>query len=75
MQVKTVIEALQQLDPQEEIMIQWFEKSHVEANNETEYTEEHWNMAVYLFDKWDTGEDDFGIDNLLVEAAARLEDD
>jgi hypothetical protein len=74
MQVKTVIEALQQLDPQEEIMIQWFEKNHVEANNETEYTEEHWNMAVYLFDKWDTGEDDFGIKECLDEAAARLED-
>lgn len=73
MRVQTVIEALQQEDPNSEIMVQWFTKEDVESNNETKYTDEHWNLAVALFDKWETGQDDLGIADCLDEAAARME--
>jgi hypothetical protein len=75
MQVQTVIKALQELDPKQQIMIQWFEKEHVELNTNTTYTDEHWDMAVSLFDKWDTADmEELGIQSCIDEAANRLED-
>jgi len=76
MQVQTVIQALQELQPDSEIMIQWFEKEHVEENLSLKLTDDVWNMAVSLFDKWDSpGTDDFGIRDCVDEAAARIEED
>jgi hypothetical protein len=76
MEVKKVIEALSALDPNQEVMIQWFEKEHVEQNHDVKLTDEHWNMAVALFDKWDApGSDDFGIQECIDEAAERLEEE
>ena len=73
MQVQKVIEALQALDPKQEIMIQWFEKEHAEQDHDVELPDEQWNLAVALFDKWDApGSDDFGIKECINEAAARL---
>jgi hypothetical protein len=76
MEVKKVIEALSALDPNQEVMIQWFEKEHVEQNHDVKLTDEHWNMAVALFDKWDQpSSDDFGIQECIDEAAERLEEE
>ena len=72
MQIKTVIAALQQEDPNAEIMIQWFTKEDVESNTNAQYTEDHWNLAVRLFEKWDVGMDDFNVLPCLAEARERL---
>ena len=74
MQAKTIIAALQELDPETEVMAQWFTKEDVESNTKKTYTDEHWDLAVRLFDKWETGMDDFGIPSCLDEAAARIEE-
>lgn len=72
MKVSTVIAALQQEDPDSEIMIQWFTKDHVEFNTNEQYTNEHWEMAVALFDKWDIGMDEFDVRGCLSDAQERL---
>jgi len=72
MKVSTVLAALQQEDPNSEIMIQWFTKEDVESNTRAEYTEAHWNLSVALFDKWDTGMDDFNVSQCVAEARERL---
>lgn len=72
MKVSTVIAALQQEDPNAEIMIQWFTKEDVESNTGNAYTEEHWDLAVALFDKWDTGMDVLEVLTSLNEAGERL---
>jgi len=73
MKVSTVLAALQQEDPNSEIMIQWFTKEDVESNTGEEYTEEHWDLAVNLFEKWDVNMDVFDIMTSLNEAQERLE--
>jgi hypothetical protein len=72
MRVQTVIDALKDEDPNSEIMIQWFTKEDVESNTRAEYTEEQWNLAVRLFEKWDVSMDDFGVPTALAEAHERL---
>ena len=72
MKIQTVIEALQQEDPNAEIMVQWFTKEDVESNTNAVYTEDHWNLAVRLFEKWDVGMDDFNVLPCLAEARERL---
>lgn len=73
MQAKTIIAALQELDPETEVMAQWFTKEDVEADHEKTYTQEQWELAVRLFDKWPApGSDDFGARVCLEEAAERL---
>jgi hypothetical protein len=72
MRVADIIQALQDEDPNSEVMIQWFTKEHVEGNTSTSYTDEHWNLAVRLFDKWDIGMDDFQVLPCLAEARERL---
>ena len=73
MKVSTVIKALQDEHPDSEIMIQWFTKDHVEFNTNEEYTPEHWEMAVALFDKWEFGMDEFDVLGCLSEAKERLD--
>lgn len=75
MQAKTIIAALQELDPEAEVMAQWFTKEDVEGNNKKTYSDEHWDLAVRLFDKWETGQDDLGVNSCIDEAEARLGDD
>jgi hypothetical protein len=72
MRVSDVIKALQDEDPNSEVMIQWFTKEHVESNTSATYADEHWNLAVRLFDKWDVGMDDFSVPTCLSEARERL---
>lgn len=72
MKVSTVLEALQQEDPNSEIIIQWFTKEDVQSSTGNEYTNEHWDLAVSLFDKWDTGLDVWEIVTSLNEAQERL---
>lgn len=73
MRVQDAIKALQDYNPEEEIMIQWFAKEHIDGNHNTTYDETHWNLAVRLFEKYDVGEDDFGVRTALTEAKERLQ--
>ena len=62
-----------ELDPNEEIMIQWFTKEHAEyMDEENPIPLEQWEMAVRLFDKNAPGAEEFGLQYLLDEAGARL---
>lgn len=73
MKVQLVLDALKDEDPNSEVMIQWFTKEYVEASTNEQYTTEHWEMAVRLFDKWDMGMDEFEVLPCLQEAKDRLE--
>lgn len=73
MKVQSVLDALKDEDPNSEVMIQWFTKAHVEANTNEQYTTEHWEMAVRLFDKWGMGMDEFEVLPCLRDAKERLE--
>ena len=46
MQTKTVINHLSELPILSEVVIQWFEKSHVEANANVKLTDEQWSEIV-----------------------------
>lgn len=72
MKVQSVLDALKDEDPDSEIMIQWFTKEDVEENTGEEYTPEHWDLAVALFDKWDVSMDIFEVLSNLEEADERL---
>lgn len=72
MRVQTIIDTLLQEDPNSEVMIQWYTKDDVESNTNATYTDEHWNLAVRLFDKWEVGMDDLNVPNCLAEARERL---
>lgn len=72
MKVSTVLAALQEEDPNSEIMIQWFTKEDVELNTGNEYSNEHWDLAVALFEKWDINMGVLDIMTSLDEAQERL---
>jgi len=52
MKIKHIIEALQTEDPESHIMIQWYTREHTEQNMGDPISEEVWNEAVHLTDKW-----------------------
>ena len=71
--VADVIKSLMELDPNEEIMIQWFTKEHAEYMDEDNpYSKEVWEEAVRLFDKDAPGAEEFGLQHCLDEAERRL---
>lgn len=72
MKVSSVLAALQEEDPNSEIMIQWFTKEHVESNTGQEYTNEHWDLAVSFFDNWDVDMDVFDVITSLKQAEEAL---
>ena len=72
MKVSSILEVLKNEDPNSEIMIQLYTKQDVESLTGTQYAEVHWNLAVRLFDKWDTGIDELGVTDCLIEAKERL---
>ena len=72
MKVSSILEVLKNEDPNSEIMIQLYTKQDVESLTNTQYAEVHWNLAVRLFDKWDTGIDELGVTDCLIEAKERL---
>ena len=56
MKVSDVIKSLQRLDPEDEIMIGWWERAFVSEwfYDQGELIEkDKWNDAVDLFDSWD----------------------
>jgi len=69
--VADTIKSLMELDPNEEIMIQWFTKEHAEYMDE-EIPKEQWEMAVRLFDKNPPGAEEFGLQYCIDEAGERL---
>ena len=71
--VADAIKNLMELDPNEEIMIQWFSKEHAEYMDEDNpYSKEVWEEAVRLFDKDAPGAEEFGLQQCLDEAERRL---
>ena len=74
MQVSYLIKHLQEeYQPDQEIMIQWFTKEDVEANNGKTIDEDLWNLAVRLFEKYEITQDEFGVDTCLLEAKERMD--
>ena len=74
MKVSRAIALLSEVNPDLEVMIQWFTKEHVEANMQIEITDSHWEAAVSSFDEGDVSMDDFQVEWCLNDAAERLEE-
>lgn len=73
MRVADVIKSLSELNPDEEIMIQWYTKEHAEYMEEDNpIPQEQWDMAVRLFDKNSPDANDFSIEYFIDEAGERL---
>ena len=71
--VADAIKNLMELDPNEEIMIQWFTKEAAEYMEEDNpLPQEQWDMAVRLFDKNSPGAEEFGLQYCSDEAGERL---
>jgi hypothetical protein len=71
--VADAIKNLMELDPNEEIMIQWFTKEHAEyMDEENPIPQEQWEMAVRLFDKDAPDAEAFGLQYCIDEAGERL---
>lgn len=74
MLVSYLIKHLQdEYKPDQEIMVQWFAKEHVEANNGETIDEDLWDLAVRMFEKYEITQDDFGVDTCLLEAKERMD--
>ena len=74
MKVSYLIKHLQdEYKPDQEIMVQWYAKEHVEANNGEEINEELWNLAVRLWEKYEITQDEFGVDTSLADAKERMD--
>jgi len=74
MLVSYLIKHLQEeYKPDQEIMVQWFAKDHVEENNGETIDEDLWSLAVRMFEKYEITQDDFGVDTCLLEAKERMD--
>lgn len=74
MLVSYLIKHLQdEYKPDQEIMVQWFAKEHVEENNGETIDEDLWSLAVRMFEKYEITQDDFGVDTCLLEAKERMD--
>jgi len=74
MLVSYLIKHLQdEYKPDQEIMVQWFAKEHVEENNGEIIDEDLWSLAVRMFEKYEITQDDFGVDTCLLEAKERMD--
>jgi len=73
MKVSYLIKHLQdEYQPDQEIMVQWFAKEHVEANNGETIDEDLWDLAVRLWEKYEITQDEFGVDTSLADAKERM---
>ena len=72
MKVADAIKNLMELNPDEEIMIQWFTKEHTEYMDEDPIPNDQWDLAVGLFDKNPPDYEDFGIHYCVTTAGERL---
>jgi hypothetical protein len=52
MKIKTLIERLQEEDPESEIIVQWYLKRYAEANLDESISVEVWKEAVMLAEHW-----------------------
>ena len=63
--------------PDEEIMVQWYAKEHIESFESEQFgneiSEELWDFAVHLFEKYELSAEEFGVFTCLQEAQERLE--
>jgi hypothetical protein len=72
MKIQDAINLLSQLDPQEEVMIEWYSKEDLEIHLQEKLSSEEWNLAVGLFQKAAGGESNFETIYFLQEARERL---
>ena len=73
MKVSYLIKHLQdEYQPDQEIMVQWFAKEHVEENNGETIDEDLWDLAVRLWEKYEITQDEFGVDTSLADAKERM---
>ena len=73
MLVSDAIKNLTELDPNEEIMIQWFSKESAEYMEEDNpLPKEQWELAVRMFDKNPPDANDFSLQYFIDEAGERL---
>lgn len=73
MRVQDAINALMELDKDEEVMIQWYTKADADYMEEDNpLPTEQWDMAVRLFDKNPPDYEDFGLQYCIDEAGERL---
>ena len=73
MRVEDAIKALQDCNPEEEIMIEWFTRKDVEDHLMEPVREEKWDLAVGLLQKTSGDQDNFEIQHFLKMAEERLE--
>lgn len=77
MKVSDVIKSLQRLDPEDEIMIGWWERALVSEwfyDQDELIEKDKWNDAVDLFDSWDlqdTGDEILGLVKEVIGKDAR----
>jgi hypothetical protein len=76
MRAADAIKNLMELNPDEEVMIQWYTKEHAEyMDEENPIPQDQWDMAVRLFEKNSPDADDFGLQYCIDEAGRRLASD
>lgn len=73
MRAQDAVKYLSELNPDEEVMIEWFGKEDVESHLQHNIPEEQWNLAVRLFEKSSGDQDNFEIQQFLGMAKERLE--
>ena len=72
MRAQDAVKYLSELNPDEEVMIEWFGKEDVESHMQYSIPDEQWNLAVRLFEKSSGDQDNFEIQYFLGEAKERL---
>ena len=72
MKVKHALSHLSKLDPEEEVMMEWFEKQDIESHFDAKISNEEWSLAVHLFEKTSGDQSNFEIEYFLSEAKERL---
>jgi hypothetical protein len=74
MKVSKIIEALKTLDPDDEIMIAWWERELVSEwffDQDKLISKEKWNDAVEYFDSWDLQDTADEITEMVGEVLAK----
>jgi hypothetical protein len=76
MRVQDAINALMELDKDEEVMIQWYTKADADYMEEDNpLPKEQWELAVRRFDKNPPDADDFSLQYFIDDAGERLASD
>lgn len=72
MKAETIAKYFSELNPDEEILIEWFEQKDVEAHLNSKLDEDTWSLAVHLFEK-SSDVESYQLNYFVNEAKERLE--